>query len=457
MNLPEDVLHHLYGIMSASDATGPAPGMCEDAMAPSQIHTSETQALRCCCKRLQTLSNSLRKSIAFSSHEQPQVEQYLRKLPLLNRVTIKYSNNLCDVQSSLQSLFSILSHLDSLTLHDQTYHTNHPLSEVKPIVSFSPGVWGKSITNLELHDMSYSQLIPPEDTSQGMLSSFPVLKRLSMHSMNSVLKTDDIVGHASLQALILCGYSCVAKLDVASCSSLQVLSVTSSFTTQLNVSGLRSLRVLECRNNRISSLDVSTCPALEKLECSRNSITKLDLTANLKLQELLCSGNPVSTLLLPKCPAHLTHLHCNECTFTQLDLSACTALHTLNMEGTLISTVNLKGCRDLRYMSVRCSKHLLMLDLSNLDRLTYVGLGKSEMLGVLDVSGCTALDTLSCEHSAALSSLCLSGCKNLKTLHLNGCGLQALSLSGCPRLRHLKRHGCPLNFLDVSMCLELDS
>lgn len=447
--LPEDVLCRIFRILSKQHVTG----VLSEHPMPLEAHTPAYQALRLCCKWLRSVSDNYRPSISFHARDQEHVEPFLRKLPQLRAVSIKYCNKSC-IYRSLQSLFAVLPQLTSLSL--QLLDKIPLCGRVETNIGSALVLWSRSLQRVTLNNILCLNSVTGFNSGLGFVSDLPFLTHLELHSVSPVLTTKDVAGCSRLQSLILSGNSREAALDLSPCTSLTELRITDYSLKQLHVSGLTALQRLDCSNNIVSELDTSTCTALTQLNCRSNLLSSLDVTSNQKIRVLKCGSNPLTALRVTGCPV-LMDVMCNNSSFTELELAGCSSLHKLYLTGSQVHALDLTACPNLGYLGVGGSQHLLTLNLSGLTKLRRVILDHSTILAWLDVTGCSALDSLSCAGSPALTAVRLTGCSALHALSLRGCQqMRFLNLTGCERLRRLDCSDCPLASLDLSPCRELE-
>lgn len=395
-------------------------------------NTPELQAFGSCCKLLKAIVDDLRPSLHFPATEQQSAERYLKKQPHLTTVSIHYSEDACDIHSSLTSLQIVLPGLTSLAL---SY-------DYKAVTVFDNALipWSGTLQRLKLRGTNLSPFTEKRYRSLRLscLSKLSALTELELVDVLPVLSTKVIYGCTSLLKLVLRTAAQLGRekhrvtLDLTSCTSLQELRCTSYNITSLNLKGLRALQRLDCNSNAIVQLDVSTCTALQELSCHGNPLQILDLRGARELRELDCCSTPLLSLQVSNC-AQLSSLSCGGCEFEGLDLSGCSSLKQLYCVENQLSSLDMQPCPDLAVLDMRNSKSLHSLCLKGFRHLHTLHMcGTQDSIALLDLSGCTALEGFECYSSSSLEVLRVTGCSRLVTL----------SCLKCPRLRELECQGC---------------
>ncbi|MEW5319786.1 MAG: hypothetical protein WDW38_010914 [Sanguina aurantia] len=502
--LPDDLLREICRMASSQSDSSPRPVSRSCGGKLARAPTSGFQALRCSSRRLRDACNSCQSSMSFLVEDQAAAQRFMQKLPHLEAVTIEFRSTTCGISRSLQSLYSVLPRLKSLTLHGTG---NWPSST--RMRSRSEGdigscivPWQQTLQRLELHNIrcpgdrlgsdsdvvvggvssdcsgssSTGSVGGSSSTSSrgssggsssgsndssgggglGFISDLPYLTSLKLQHVYPALQTEHIAGNTHLQQLTLKENKLDTSLDLTSCVSLQEVRVTDYAVQQLDVSGLSQLRCLDCSDNSIPELELSSCLALTRLYCGRNKLSLLNLSTNAKMLELDCRSNPqMAAPVLSGCPL-LCELCCAGASFTQLDLTGCAALKVLNLNSSKVHSLELKqACPNLQTLYVACAKNLVSLDLQGMASLRLVNVGCNSSLAALNVVGCARLGKLACMSCPALKRLQVTGCAALHDLSCEECSLQSIDLTACAHLEKLVCSGCPLGVLDLSSCRQL--
>lgn len=413
------------------------------------------QALRSCCKWLRMVSDKIRPSISFPVEEQEDVELYLRRLPLLDTISVSYGMAGPEICGSLQSLFCIQPNLVSITVRCPPAPLYHQRSAI-----FSSLPWCNTLSHLVLHNIHcFSDHIIFDQYLTTFLDGLPSLTSLNLQNVTPTVSSEDIAGMTCLKKLVLCGNRCNRSwsLDFSPCILLEDLRVTNFCIKKLNLTGLIALQHLDCSSNGLSELDVSTCTALLHLTCCSNSFSLLDVMDHPSLAVLRCCSSKYMWQLRVSGCSHMLDLLCTNCRFPHLDLSGCSSLRKLVMTGNCFSALDLRPCISLEYFGAGGCCHLETINLGGSTTLMHVSLDHCKLLATLDARGCTALETLCCDASYKLHNLHLAGCARLHTLLLRWCrSLDKIDISSCTHLRRLDSKDCRLICPHLSLCEELE-
>lgn len=154
------------------------------------------------------------------------------------------------------------------------------------------------------------------------------LKYLNLTSGN--YQTPDISTCVQLKELQLEG----VDVDISHCKSLQYLQITDSPSEEsakvdvMSLENFPELEVIHCYN-QMKTLLVNNCRSLKVLHCNSVGLQVLEIDECPALEELECAYNQITTLLPGKIE-QLKSLICNHNLLTQLDVSKNLALVSLN-------------------------------------------------------------------------------------------------------------------------------
>lgn len=448
----------LDGVIPSADNTAHSSGGFSPLAFASE-NTPTLQILRLCCKLLKRIVDNVRPSISFPLEDLQQVEPFLRKLPNLSAVTLRYCFNKTAPDNSLTSLHSILPALTSLSVND-----NRSPSLCKYVVGLVP-LWGSTLQCLQLCEVALS---PCHNTTWrfnnefGFLEELQMLRNLSLYDVTPHLLTEDIVGRTRLLSLDL-RYSGQpglflregtreddSSLDVSSCTSLRDLRCVNYSLKRLLATGLSALLRLDCSNNDLEDLDLTACVGIQHVACVDTSLGRIDVSGCTDLRELECQVRRTCNILVAGC-SHLQLLKiCQRYdrdgnapfAISQLDLSGCTGLIKLAFAGLRglgqsSHNIDLEGCPNLECLDVSGDidddslKHLE--DLQKLHTLRF----KDGAFNKLYLEDLTSLESLECVNCYEMVTLAINGCSSLRDVLCKDCPrLEDLDCEGCTSLKH---------------------
>ncbi|XP_038988663.1 disease resistance protein RGA2-like [Phoenix dactylifera] len=325
------------------------------------------------------------------------------------------------------------------------------------------------------------------NASNGTVRAFPSLKRLVLHTMQSLEKWSEFEGTAEVPLV----FPHLAELEISNCPNLMTmpelpslqslkmkgttnkqLGLICSLTTLSSLTSLLSLRMDSCDDlvywpeaefrglNSLKNLSLYHCKKLvgpSPLPLSSSSSGDGELLPNL---EELDIGDCDGLLELPKLPASLKSLHVDSCpklnslteglpllpNLEELDIEDCDGLLELPKLPASLKSLDVDSCPKLNSLS-ECLRHATALEhiyIWSCPSLTSlpVDLGHLTALKVMSITNLPGLKSLpqGLGQLAALKSLRIGSCSKLSSLPEGMHGLTALqnlSIWQCPQLSSL--------------------
>ena len=215
--------------------------------------------------------------------------------------------------------------LDSVT----QFYANSEIQDYTGISYF------KNLTSFQAYEGIFTNLD---------LSGNPNLLSVEIH--DTPLLVLNVAGCSKLQTLNVTSAK-LSTLDLSSCPRLETVNLYSNNLSSLNLSGCSSLRTLDASSNRLADLDLGSCPNLETISLRENQLSAIDVSGCKNLKGLSLENNHITELNVSG-NTQLESLWLWSNQLTRLDLSKNVNLRGLNCSTNRLTSLDLSHNKKLR-------------------------------------------------------------------------------------------------------------